>query len=224
MRDLGAHLTLSGVSAGVTLTARSSRAATALDRIRSLPIPAAKKATLIRGKAYAMGLYGVEGTPLNVSQGRMLRAKAADALVGKHQTMRSPEAALALVTAKGLDLDTEVLWRRIRLLRRAWHVRPSWQQLIQQDYDDTLRWVQSLHTEGNGEGALGEGRSGAGIPSKRGVRAQLKKGPISRACRPGPFCKRGSSCSSSEKESWTSCETPFSGCGGRSWTAAAIPT
>ena len=178
MRDLGAHLTLSGGSAGVTLSARSSGAAKALDRIRSLPIPAAKKATLIRGRAYAMGLYGVEGTPLNVSQGRMLRAKAADALVGKHQTMRSPEAALALVTARGLDLDTEVLWRRIRLLRRAWHVRPSWQQLIQQDYNDTLRWVQSLHTEDNGEGALGEGRSWAGILSKRGVRGQLKKGPI----------------------------------------------
>ena len=62
MRDLGSHLTLSGSSAGSTLAARSSGAAMALDRIRALPMPAAKKALLIRGKAYAMGLYGVEGT------------------------------------------------------------------------------------------------------------------------------------------------------------------
>ena len=56
MRDLGAHLTLSGCSAGTTLSARSSGAAMALDRIRALPLPAAKKAHLIWGKAYAMGL------------------------------------------------------------------------------------------------------------------------------------------------------------------------
>jgi hypothetical protein len=59
-----------------------------------------------------MGLYGVEGTHLNVTQSRMLRGKAADALVGKHQTMLSPEAALALVSARGLDLDTA--GRRVR--------------------------------------------------------------------------------------------------------------
>ena len=178
MRDLGAHLTLSGCSAGITLTARSSGAARVLDKIRGLPIPATKKATLIKGKAYAMGLYGVEGTPLNVSQSRMLRGKAADALVGKHQTMRSPEAALALVTARGLDLDTEVLWRRVRLLRRAWYARPSWQQLIQQNYNDTLRWLRSLLDEGTDEGEDIEGSLGARLLAKRGVRGQLKKGPI----------------------------------------------
>ena len=37
--------------------------------------------------------------------------------------MRSPEAALALVGKQGLGVDTEVLWRRTRLMRKAWRVR-----------------------------------------------------------------------------------------------------
>ena len=60
VRDLGAQLSLSGGCAAVTLTARSSGAAKALGRIRTLPVAVEKKVHLIRGKAFAMGLYGVE--------------------------------------------------------------------------------------------------------------------------------------------------------------------
>ena len=43
-----------------------------MDRIKVLPVTAALKGQLIVGKGYAMGLYGVEATPLNVSALRKL--------------------------------------------------------------------------------------------------------------------------------------------------------
>jgi len=51
MRDLGAHLTLSGSAVATTLSARGSRAAKALDRVRRLPVGIERKCSLIRGKA-----------------------------------------------------------------------------------------------------------------------------------------------------------------------------
>jgi hypothetical protein len=95
MRDLGAHLSFSGGGASITLSARSGGAGLALDKIKLLPVRHKAKLTLVRGKAYAMGLYGVEATPLNVATGSMLRSKAASAIIGKHQSMRAPEAVLA---------------------------------------------------------------------------------------------------------------------------------
>ncbi|MFM7980446.1 MAG: hypothetical protein ACKPKO_14120, partial [Candidatus Fonsibacter sp.] len=67
-----------------------------MDKIKLLPLRHKAKTTLVRGKAYAMGLYGVEATPLNVATGGMLGSKAANTVIGKHQTMRAPEAVLAL--------------------------------------------------------------------------------------------------------------------------------
>ena len=110
-----------------------------MDRARSLPLPAGSKMHLIRGKAYAMGLHKAEATPLNVATGQMLRTKAADALVGERQSMRAPEAVLSLVGRNGLDLDTEVLWRRARLLRRARHARPDWRENVGFNLDAARR-------------------------------------------------------------------------------------
>ena len=74
----------------------------------------------------AMELCGVEEAPRNVAVGQMLKGKTAVALVGKRQSMRSPEATLALVGKFGLDVDIDILWRKTRLLRRPWRVRPAW--------------------------------------------------------------------------------------------------
>ena len=68
----------------------------------------------------------LKGAPLNVADGHMLEGKTADALVGKRRSVRSPRANFALVGKFGLDVDTEVLWRWRRLMRRAWHVWPAW--------------------------------------------------------------------------------------------------
>ena len=106
MRDLGAHLTLSGSAVATTFSSRTSRAARALERARRLPLPLARKRRLTRGKAYAMGLYGVEATPFTTATAMTLRPKAADAVVGKHQIMRSPEAALSLAGPTGIEHDT----------------------------------------------------------------------------------------------------------------------
>ena len=46
---------------------------------KTLPIPGAQRAKLVAGKGYAMGLYGVEATPLNCNDFRRLQGRAADA-------------------------------------------------------------------------------------------------------------------------------------------------
>jgi hypothetical protein len=180
MRDLGAHLSFSGGGASITLSARSGGAGLALDKIRLLPVRHKAKITLVRGKAYAMGLYGVEATPLNVANGGMLRSKAANAIIGRHQSMRAPEAVLALAGKWGLDICSEVLWRRTRLLRRAWHTRPAWRDSIAQSLGAVIRVLG--WPEGPAEvpedpadhlGARPETR-----PRGHRLPSALKKGPI----------------------------------------------
>ena len=180
MRDLGAHLSFSGGGASITLSARSGGAGLALDKIKLLPVRHKAKLTLVRGKAYAMGLYGVEATPLNVANGSMLRSKAANAIIGKHQSMRAPEAVLALAGKWGLDICSEVLWRRTRLLRRAWHTRPAWRDSIAQSLGavtQVLGWHEGPVAFQADTGDRSDVRPGQGQRGHRPPPA-LKKGPI----------------------------------------------
>jgi hypothetical protein len=124
LRDLGSHLTISGTPTGTTLNKRAASAAAIMDRIKALPAPADTKSRLIVGKGYAMGLYGVEATPLNVSALRRLQRRTADALAGRHQTMRCLEVVLAVAGSARIEIEAVILWRRVRMLRRAWRQRP----------------------------------------------------------------------------------------------------
>ena len=60
--------------------------------------------------------------------------------------MRAPEAVLALAGKWGLDIISKVLWRRARLLRRAWHTRPSWRDSIAQSLRAIIRLL-GWHTD-----------------------------------------------------------------------------
>ena len=44
--------------------------------------------------------------------------------------MRCPEALLAVSGKAGIALEAVILWRRVRMVRRAWHQRPAWRPLI----------------------------------------------------------------------------------------------
>ena len=101
-----------------------------MDRIRALPVTTATKGKLIVGKGYAMGLYGVEATPLNASALRKLQGRTANALTGKLQSMRCPEAVLATACKSSIELEANIFWQRTRMLRKAWHARPAWRPLI----------------------------------------------------------------------------------------------
>ena len=131
VRDLGSHLTISGAPTGTTLNRRAAKAAAIMDRIRALPVNTATKGKLIVGKGYAMGLYGVEATPLNISALRRLQGHTANALTGKHQSMRCPEVVLATACKASIETEAHILWRRTRMMRRAWHARPAWRPLVQ---------------------------------------------------------------------------------------------
>ena len=112
VRDLGSHLTISGAPTGTTLNRRADKAATIMDRIRAVPASTATKGKLIVVKGYAMGLYGVEATPLNVSALRKLQGHTANALTGKHQSMRCPEVVLATSCKASIEIEANILWRR----------------------------------------------------------------------------------------------------------------
>ena len=125
VRDVGAHVTFSGTPSGATLNRRVDNASLVMGRIKGLPIPATQRSRLVIGKGYAMGLYGVEATPISCSSLRKLQGRTTDAMVGKHHSMRSPEVALAISGKAGIDIKANILWRRTRLTRRAWHQRPE---------------------------------------------------------------------------------------------------
>ena len=72
---------------GIMLSARARAAALILKRIKTLPISGTRRAKLVAGKAYTMGLfYGVEAAPLNGKDFRCMQGKAADAVIGQHQS------------------------------------------------------------------------------------------------------------------------------------------
>ena len=122
--DLGSHLTISGTPTGTTLNKRAASAAVIMDRIKMLPVPADIKSRLIVGKGYAMGLHGIEATLLDVCALRRFQGHTTDALVGRRQTMRCPEALLAVSGKAGIEIEAVILGRRVRMVRRAWHQRP----------------------------------------------------------------------------------------------------
>ena len=106
IRDSGAHLTISGAPAGTTLNRRAANTAQIMERIKMLPVHGPRRCTLAVGKGYAMGLYGVDATPLNCSSLRRLQGRTADAMVGRHQTMRCPEVALAISGKGGVEVKS----------------------------------------------------------------------------------------------------------------------
>ena len=126
-----------------------------------------------------MGLYGVEATPINCSSLRKLPGRTTDAMVGKHQSMRSPEVALAILGKAGIAVKANILWRQARLMRRAWHHRPEWRGLM------TRMWqrIASMFTgqrhpeEDESDGA--DLAAPAGLVRMAGRRGAnlLKKGP-----------------------------------------------
>ncbi|MFM7978818.1 MAG: hypothetical protein ACKPKO_05835, partial [Candidatus Fonsibacter sp.] len=96
---------------------------------------------------------------MKVSTGNNLKSRAVDALVGRHQSMRAPEAVRLLTGKQGLDLDTEILWPRARLLRRAWHNRPEWQAQVQSCLEAVMACL-------GWQGVDDTGQDGDGVPEQ----------------------------------------------------------
>ena len=108
------------------------------------------------------------------------------------------------------------------MLRRAWHVRPGWQQLSQEDFDATLRWVQGVQAADTEEGGDEGARQDDAALTKRGVKAKLRKGPIGllfiSVLQAGGVVQGGFKLQLMGKGDWTSFRTPSNGCEDRSWT------
>ena len=131
-RDLGAFLNCTQQRmAGLTVT-RMRHGCTAAERIGRLPRTIAAKDRMLSCKAMAKACYGVEVTEPRIEDKRRIASRCATALVGKHQTQRSPEVATVMVGKGRAEIGTASIMRRLLGLRRAWHRRDEWREQIRQ--------------------------------------------------------------------------------------------
>ena len=126
-----------------------------------------------------MGLYGVEATPINCSSLRKLPGRTTDAMVGKHQSMRSPEVALAILGKAGIAVKANILWRQARLMRRAWHHRPEWRGLMTRVWQRIASMFTGQRHPEEDESDGADLAAPAGLVRMAGRRGAnlLKKGP-----------------------------------------------
>ena len=92
-------------------------------KVGQLPRSVASTERMLAAKAGAKAYYGTEVTQPRVQDLRKLAASCSNALVGKHQTQRTPEAATTLAGRGRMEAHTVLLLRRWNLLRRMWHLR-----------------------------------------------------------------------------------------------------
>lgn len=118
-RDLGAHFNLSDSSVGATLTERLRKATARVRRIARIPISYEDKAKLIREKALALGLYGIEASHACQQALASLRAAITDAIAPR-TTLRA-HAVVFEMASNGSDLDPDIqcFLRRATGIRRA---------------------------------------------------------------------------------------------------------
>ena len=129
-RDLGAHLNFGSQRIAGTSKGRHQQAASDAQRIGKLPRQLKATERMLITKVMPKALYGCPATAARVQDTRLLASRCADALVGKHQTQRSPEVVAVCAGTGGSDVHTSTLLARWSLLRRAWHAREEWKQQI----------------------------------------------------------------------------------------------
>ena len=123
-RDLGAHLATSNRSYSATLRTRLKQTTKMVRKIGKLPILYKNKAHCIRTKALAKALYGCEASLLHPSD-QMTLTTAIKQAISKTSAHKSADLTFA-TSSHGADLDpeTNVLTRRITMLRRMLVKRP----------------------------------------------------------------------------------------------------
>ena len=116
-RDLGAHFDTTARRVASTLSARLRRATGTARFIQALPIDAARKAKLVKGKALPMALYGCEVSSLNGSLLNTFSTAVQDCLANRN---RLRAEALTYEAAGPVDIDPRAvaLVRRWQALRR----------------------------------------------------------------------------------------------------------
>ena len=129
-RDLGAFINTTKRKLGGTTINRFKEAIHDIIKIAKLPRPKHVIARMIATKAYPKAFYGTETTQPRIDDMKAITTATANAVTGRKQTQRAPDAAAAMAGTGKTDAGTHLLIRRWRLLRRMWHARPAWREQI----------------------------------------------------------------------------------------------
>lgn len=87
---------------------------------------ALQQGRIIAAKAYAMGVYLFKSIPVSVYVLKCYGALLWTLCFGERQSAHSPEAAMAMVGKVDVEVETTILWRRLRLTKLARIIRPAW--------------------------------------------------------------------------------------------------
>ena len=133
-RDLGMHLsTGTAKRVATTLTERMVATKKSVEKLGMIKAPYAMKTKAIRMKLLPKALYGSEAAPVNESALRRLRSAIADTI-----TFTTARRAVDLTYAtcsngRDLDLDIEIVCRRVAAVRRALSKGGSMKRQIEAD-------------------------------------------------------------------------------------------
>ena len=129
-RDLGAQANFGRVATAGVLIGRMRKAAPIVRHIGNLPIAAAMKVRLVKGKALAMGLYGCESTPTPHRPCQAFATAIKVAVTPGAPGMAAPLASRAIWGLKSPDPVRAILIKRVKKARQMWHLSLSMQQMI----------------------------------------------------------------------------------------------
>jgi len=117
-RDLGAHLNLTHMCNGATLTARLHKATTMARHLSWMHLSSQAKEMIVRCNILPAGLYGCEAAHINKGAMKQFRAAIARA-IRPQSAKRSTDMTYTFTScAKVLDPDSHVLYNRVASLRR----------------------------------------------------------------------------------------------------------
>ena len=125
MRDSGTHFTTRRTMHAPTLTKRLKKATTVAKRVKKSPIGFPGKAKVLRGKVVPIGLYWCETSRVNDVAMSDFRKAVAAAIVQDPE--HGSEDLAYTVGLHGVDLDanTDVIVRRVLVVRRVIAIRPE---------------------------------------------------------------------------------------------------
>ena len=118
IRDLGSHFSCGKRPTSKTLKDRVKAALPIAKRIGYMRLTTARRLRMLKSKVFAKTLYGVEATPMPRGEASRLQTTVIDSAGGYRTKTISPALAIYGTDTPGIDVQAEILKRRMRYLVR----------------------------------------------------------------------------------------------------------
>ena len=132
IRDLGSHFSCGKRPTSKTLKDRVKAALPIAKRIGYMRLTTARRLRMLKSKVFAKALYGVEATPMPRGEASRLQTAVIDSAGGYRTKTRSPALAIYGTDTPGIDVQAEILKRRMRYLIRYMEREESIKRRVEQ--------------------------------------------------------------------------------------------